>query len=217
MDSTAVTGYAAAIAAIIIFCGSVGLLLAMVLGGRLAYFISASVTLAFLLIMGVVWGFTNPASPLGPVGELPSWNEEAIGPDVSEFGYPEGDWRVPNEDDDNDTLLKGGIEGDAADYLEKEIEANDAFGYGDISEAVVNSDATRLIEQDGTTYGGTVFEPIEGVEAETVTVIMSYDEGNPLSMGRYVTLGTLVLLVLHLIGLSRAERRAKNLPGAEVT
>ena len=54
MDLTFVEGVAAVVSGVIVFCGSVWLLLSMVMGPRLAYFISASLTLGFLLIMGVV-------------------------------------------------------------------------------------------------------------------------------------------------------------------
>jgi hypothetical protein len=217
MDSTFVTGAAATISALLVFCGSVWLVLTMVLGARLAYFVTASVTFAFTLILGLVWGFTNPGSPLGPVGETPSWSGTAIGENVSEFGFPEGEWRVPNEDDDAEAAIRSDFEGDAADYLETAIgEGEGEIGLEAADDAAVDTESTRLIEVDGTTYGGTVFEPLQGVEAEPVVIVMEYDPGNPLAAGRQVAIGSLVLLVLHLFGLSRAERKAKQLPGAEV-
>ncbi len=63
MDAIFVEGVAAVLAGIIVFCGSVFFLLSLVVGARLAYFITASVTLAFLSIMGVVWS-VNPLGPL---------------------------------------------------------------------------------------------------------------------------------------------------------
>src|SRR5918992_3475194 len=90
------------VSAMIVFVGSVFLLLALIMGARLAYFITASITLGFTLIMGVVWSI----NPLGPVGQLPEWDPESIAADASELEgpgaseYPEGPWRAPNEDDD---------------------------------------------------------------------------------------------------------------------
>lgn len=225
MDITFLTGAAAFISAILIFCGSVWLLLTMVLGARLAYFISATITLAFVLIMGVVWAFTNKISPLGPVGELPSWSPVSIGSDVSEFGYPEGEWFVANENDDEQSLRATEFESEAGDYLETAIEEEaEGVEFEALSDAVVNSDETRLIEVDGDLYGGTVFEPgetaLEGAEGDgppdPVFVFMSFDPGNPLSKARYIFLGTLILFVLHMFGLSRAERKTKRHPAAEV-
>jgi len=224
MDAVTITGWGAFISAVLIFCGSVWLLLAMVLGGRLAYFVSASVTLAFVLIMGVVWSINE----LGPLGELPTWNQTAIGQDVSQFGYPEGDWFTPPEDDEEQSGLATEFEGDAIDYLEAAIEEGEqGIEFEDAQDAVADSDQTRLIEQDGTTYGGTVLVPgtlLEEAAAqddsielpEPVTVVMEYDPGNTLGVARQITLGTLILLVLHLFGLSRAERKVKQRPGAEV-
>jgi hypothetical protein len=218
MDSTFITGVGATVAAILIFCGSVWLVLTMVLGARLAYFVSASVTLGFLLIMGVVWSI----NPLGPLGESPSFTGTSIGPDASEFGYPEGDWFVPSEDDAAQMTQKAELEGAAVDYLEISIE-NGAEGveFEEASDAVVNTDESRLIEVDGTTYGGAVLEPTEA-EAESddpptpVTVIMEYDPGNQLGPARMITGGTFLLLLIHLFFLGRAERTVKARPGAEV-
>jgi hypothetical protein len=218
MDTTFLTGVAAVVAGLLIFCGSVWLLLAMVLGARLAYWVSATVTLAFLLIMGVVWSI----NPLGPLGESPSFSGTAIGPDVSEFGYPEGDWFAPDEEDDQQTTQKAELEGAAVDYLEASIEEGaEGVEFEEPSDAVVNSDATRLIEVDGTTYGATVLEPTEtlaesGDAPQPVTVVMQYDPGNLLGPARMITLGTLVLLLIHLFFLGRAERTVKARPGAEV-
>ena len=224
MDSTFITGAGAVISALLVFCGSVWLLLAMVLGGRLAYFVAASVTLSFVQIMGVVWSINE----LGPLGELPSWHQTAIGANVSQFGYPEGEWAPPNEDDEKETQLATEFEGDAIDYLEQAIEEGEqGIEFEDAADAVADSEATRLIEQDGTTYGGTTLVPSATLEdaaaqdesielPESVTVVMEYDPGNTLGVARQITVGTLILLVLHLFGLSRAERKVKQRPGAEV-
>ena len=53
MDVIFTVGVGAVLSGIIVFVGSVWLLLSMVLGPRLAYFVAASITLAFLLIMSV--------------------------------------------------------------------------------------------------------------------------------------------------------------------
>ena len=224
MDSVAITGWGAFIASVVIFCGSVWLLLAMVLGGRLAYFVSASVTLAFMLIMGVVWSINE----LGPLGELPSWQQTAIGPEISEFGYPEGGWEVPNQDDEEQTGLATEFEGDAIGYLETAIEeGEEGITFEEAEDAVADSEQTRLIEDDGTTYGGTVLVPNQTLQdaaekddsielPEPVTVVMEFDPGNTLGLARQITLGTLILLVIHLFFLGRAERKVKQLPGAEV-
>ena len=103
MSSLFVEGIAATVAAIVIFCGSVWLLLSLVLGPRLAYFVTASVTLGFLLLMGAVWSF---GTPLGPTGQLPSWSGVGTGETAAETGfgpaseYPDGGgWFEPDPED----------------------------------------------------------------------------------------------------------------------
>src|SRR5687767_12067581 len=102
MDETFVVGIAAFISAVIIFCGSVWLLLAVIMGPKLAYFVSASVTLGFLLIMGAVWSY---GTPLGPVGVMPSWNgvDAAASGESLDFGpassYPESPWAATDPED----------------------------------------------------------------------------------------------------------------------
>jgi hypothetical protein len=102
VDLTFVEGIGAVVSGIIIFCGSVWFLLSMVLGPRLAYFITASISLAILLIMTVVWSI----SPLGPVGVLPAWEEVAIGAEASDIDfapatqYPDDPWVAPDQEDE---------------------------------------------------------------------------------------------------------------------
>ncbi|MDQ3985209.1 MAG: hypothetical protein M3280_01760 [Actinomycetota bacterium] len=215
-DSTFIEGAGAAAAAVLIFCGSVFFILMMVMGARLAYLVTASVTLAFVFIMAVIWSFTNPATPLGPVGELPQWNSvdvaeeadasELEGPSAAE--YPDEPWRKIDDDDPEDTALSGELGSDAVNAIE------DAAEKGDLpSETTGNTadtDSVRFLESDGTLYGGMVLEPAEGEEAPAVVVIMSFDPGNPLWEARKVLMGTTVLLVVHLVLLSLSERRAKR-------
>ena len=163
MDSIFVEGIAATVSAVIVFCGSVWLLLALLLGPRLAYFITASITLGFLLLMGAVWSI---GEPLGPVGELPSYRPVGVAESIDEiqFGpaaeYPEGDWFEPSEDDDAQTDIKTGAEGAATGELEDAIEAGDVTVFESAEQATVDSDATRLLERDGTFYAAVRLEPV---------------------------------------------------------
>ena len=247
MDSILVEGLAAVISAIIVFCGSVWLLLALVMGPRLAYLVTASVTLGFLLLMGGVWSY---GTPLGPVGEMPSWSAVGIGDTIADvqFGpvsdYPDsGGWFQANQDDKAQTELKAAVEGEAPDVLEVAIEEGDVTEFGAITEAQVDGDSTRLIERDGVTYGAVRFEPVpavpeegdapgdtdiapegkgdspadeEAAEAEgpdpnaEAFAVLERDAGNPSGKARMITAGFFVLLVIHLLGLSWSEKRARS-------
>lgn len=248
MDSLFVEGLAATISAIIVFCGSVWLLLALVLGPRLSYFITASVTLGFLLLMGGVW---SVGEPLGPVGELPSYAAVGVADtiDAIQFGpaaeYPEGAWVEAGEDEAL-VKLKTGAEGAASDELEAAIEAGEVTAFTAATQATIDSDSTRLLEQGGTFYAAVRFEPIPVVEEEgdapsdqdiapekgdtpaeddaaaqegpdenaEAFVVLEQDPGNPSGEARMITVGFFALFVLHLLGLSWSEKRARR-SGAE--
>lgn len=166
MDSLLVEGIAVTISSIIVFCGSVWLLLALVLGPRLAYFVSASITLAFLLLMGVVWSI---GEPLGPVGELPSYQTIGAADDVSEiqFGpaaeFPDG-WAEAV--DEAQLEIKTGAEGAATKALEEAIEAGDVTAFEAADQASTDTDATRVLEQEGTFFAAVRFEVLAAPEDE---------------------------------------------------
>jgi hypothetical protein len=228
MDEIFVTGVGVTIAAVLVFCGSVWLLLTVVLGARLAYFVTASITLAFILMMGVVWSFTNAASPLGPVGELPSFSEEALGEGGDlDFGaagsFPNEPWRVPDEDDEAESTQKAEAETAATEAVGEAISAGDITAIEAPDDATAVSDSTRLLEQDGVTYAGVIVQPAEtggggdqqepDIDPESegnVLVVLQYDAGNPLGTARTITLGVLIVLGAHLFGLSRSERKARE-------
>ena len=214
MDMTFIEGAAAVVAAIVVFCGSVWMLLAMILGPRLAYFITASVTLAFLLIMGIVWSL----SPLGPVGVLPEWEPLAIGVEGAQLdagpadGYPDGPgWREVDQNDEGEITESAELGSASTDFLEQAIDdASSDTGFADAGDASANTDTIRFLEDGDTLYGGVTLEPVEGAEGEPTVAVLEFDPGNPLGEARIITLGTLLLLALHLFGLSRSERKART-------
>lgn len=217
MDLTFLTGIGATVASIIVFCGSVWLLLAMVMGGRLAYFVTASVTLAFTLMMGLVWSFTQ----LGPVGQLPEWVPRDIAEDASDLGevpsasaYPEGPWQPVDQEDEAQVTQAAELESGATDALAEALNEDEGLGgFESPEDAAANQDATRLLEADGVTYGAVTLEAVEGGETPSdasAVVVMEYDPGNPLGLARLITFGVFVLFVLHLVGLALSERRTRR-------
>jgi hypothetical protein len=226
MDETFLTGSAAFLSAVIVFCGSVFLLMAFVMGARLAYWVTASVTLAFVFIMGAVWSY---GTPLGPVGQLPAWNPVDLGtsPEQLDFGaaadYPEGDWHVADPENATEVTQQSELESASQDYLEDEIAKGGAAkeSFDKLDEAIVEDDSARLIDVDGDIYGAITYVQIEvdpedeaavapEGSGEPIILVMSYDPGNPSRPARMITAGTFIVLVGHLFGLSRAERRAKR-------
>ena len=63
--------------------GMVYLLLSMVLGRKLAYWVEGSVTFGVLSIMGFMWF----VSALGPTGADTGWQVAAIGPGITQAGF----------------------------------------------------------------------------------------------------------------------------------
>lgn len=213
MDTAFVTGMAAFVSSIIIFVGSAFLLLMLIVGARLAYWITASTTLCFVLIMGVAWSI----NPLGPVGQLPEWDPVAIGEDPGQLEfepareYPEGSWREPNPDDATDLARAAELEGDASDLFLAAVEEGD-LDFEVTDTITIAEDSTKLITQGDTEYGATTFEVVNAADEDVgeVTAVLKYDPGNPLGKARSITAGTFFLLVIHLFGLSRAERKVKE-------
>jgi hypothetical protein len=209
-------GVSAVVAAVIVFCGSVFLLLSMVMGGRLAYFVTASITLAVLLILAVVWSL--PAvNPLGPVGTLPRWNPVAIGADAAslDFGaatsYPDAPWQKVDSEDVAQATQASELEAESTDSLQAAIDDGKVDTFESVSDATVNTDLTRLLQQGAKEFGAVTLEPVKPGAGEPTVAILAYDPGNPLGPARRIAAGTFVLLVLHLFGLSRSERRAHAL------
>lgn len=238
MSTEFITGMSAFVSAMLIFVGSAFLLLALIMGARLAYFVTASITLAFTLIMGVVWSINQ----LGPLGQLPEWDPIDAKTEASELefdaagDYPEDPWAPPNAEDAIAVTQASELESDATKYVTALITDGELEGFDTPPQFTISEDSTRLLTQGDALYGATVIDvlpPIvqpelgiptkaeqrageEDTGAEAlepqgqVTVVAEYDPGNPLGQARQITAGTFVLFVLHLIGLSRSERRIKR-------
>ena len=231
MDLIFIEGIAVTIAALIVFFGTIWLLMSVVMGGRLAYFVTASVALGFIFIMTLVWSY---GTPLGPVGVMPEWHGVDIAESATEIKdlgpaaeYPEEPWEVPDKDDPADTTKAAELESAAVDYLEKQIEEDAGGDFVQANDATVTSDTARLLTQGDVEYGAltleaaaaaiTKFNEADDDQLDTITpkdatavVVMRYDPGNPLGKARKIAAGTFLVFALHLFGLSRAERKTKK-------
>lgn len=225
MDLLFIEGVAAVVAAVIVFVGSVWMLLAVIMGARLAYFVTASVTLGFIFIMTLVWSYGDP---LGPVGRLPDWEGISITDTAagSEFGpageYPEQPWEVAAEDDDEAKTKAAELESAAIDYLEDAINEGEGAPFLSASDATVVADSARLFQDGEKEYGAielgastAAIEKAEDADPDqdvtppnaSLIVVMEYDPGNPMGKARMIAGGTFLVFALHLFGLGRAERK----------
>ncbi len=195
----------------------------MILGPRLAYMVTASVTLGFVFIMSLVWSY---GTPLGPVGDLPEWNPVAIAAvgEPLDFGpagqYPESPWQPIDPEDAAQKTQAGELGNAASGYLEDSLEEIQTFEA--VKDALADGDSARLLEQDGELFGAITFQPLEVVDetdplglipdeepaGEPTVAVMKYDFGNPSKPARQIAAGTFLVFVLHLFGLSRSEKKA---------
>ncbi|MDP9224959.1 MAG: hypothetical protein M3P18_14165 [Actinomycetota bacterium] len=210
MSTIFVTGVAVTVAGIIVFIGSIFLLLALVLGARLAYFVTASVTLAILVIFGVVWSI----NPLGPVGQLPAWVPQAAAdtPSQINFGpmtsYPNGPWITPNKNDVQQVALASAMQGVATAALQSGINSGKVKNFVTTSTAVVDGTKTRLLLQGTKQYGAVTYGSTTGKPSSAVALFY-YDPGDPLGPPRKITLGLVIVFALHLFGMNRMEHKAR--------
>lgn len=238
MDLLFIEGLAAVAAAVIVFIGSIWLLMSLIMGARLAYFVTASVALGFIFIMTLVWSY---GTPLGPVGVMPEWHGIDIAETASEvegFGpaaeYPEGSWEAPAEDDPAALTKAAELDSAAVDYLAEKIEEGEGGDFVAEADATVVADTQRLLTQGDTEYGAVTLEAAPAAiekyqeadddqldtitpEDATAVVVMEYDPGNPLGKARTIAAGTFLVFALHLFGLSRAERKTTKEMNGEAT
>ena len=231
MDLLFIEGVAAVVSAIIVFIGSIWLLMTMVMGARLAYFVTASVALGFIFIMTLVWSY---GTPLGPVGVMPEWHGVDIGQTAAEiegFGpateYPEGSWEAPDEEDQAAVTKAAELDSAALDYLAEKIGEQEGGEFTAEADATVVAESQRLLTQGDKEYGAVTleastsaiekFKEADDDQLDTITpedasavVVMEYDPGNPLGKARIIAGGTFVVFAMHLFGLSRAERKTKK-------
>jgi hypothetical protein len=244
MDTAFVTGMGAFVSAILVFVGSIFLLMSLVLGARLAYFVTASIALGFILIMAVVWSI----NPLGPLGQLPKWDEVDVGLQATSLKfdeasqYPDGKWFVAHDDNAAELTQASELENDGTTSVTAQLGKGDLSEFPKDAQLAVTEDSSRLLTQGSTTYGIVMIDilppaaqPDLGIPtkkqlkaakkaasgAEEIqplgqaAVVMKYDPGNPLGKARRIAVGAGILFLLHLIGLSFSERRVRARQQAE--
>jgi hypothetical protein len=201
----------------VLFPGSVWLLLSAVFGVRMAYLVSATGFFAFMVILTALWAFGAPGTPpfLGPKGELPAWKPLAAGTTLTSNieaveRYPEGPWRAPGED----RALAAEVE--PASLAFQELLAEEAAAelrraglQGEVTPETFEITDLRFATVDDTKLAAaTAFATSGGPE---VVVVGWKDPGNE-SMPSYLFLvGSVIGFAAHLPFLDRAERRRKEI------
>jgi hypothetical protein len=221
IDRTFIEGSLVVVAAMVLFFGSVHLILSAIFGVRMGYLVAATGFFAFFIILAALWAFGAPGTLpfLGPKGDLPTWKPLAAGEDLTSptfraiDQYPGGPWKAPGKantaqvepatlafqeflaEEAKAELRQAGIEGELApeDFQVTDLRFTQV---GETKLAAANAFAST---------GG-----------RTVEVVAYLDPGN-LALPSYVALGAAVLgFLIHLPFLDRAERRRKDvLTGGE--
>ena len=211
-------GIAAVAAAILVFCGSIWLVLSMYIGRKLAYFIVASITLAALAILSFVWSFV----PLGPVGTFPEWKALAVGEQPSSVSFkpaaqfPNKPWYTPPSDDTEALDQAAAIATPATDALTAAIGSGKVKVFASASDAVADTTSVKFLQQGDTLYGAIQFNPVKPSDSGHALAVMRWDPGDPLGQARIICLGVVALLLLHLVALWLIERSAARAVGRDI-
>jgi len=94
-------GMIAFLAMFVIFVGSIWLLLSMILGARLGYFVAATTMFGVIMLIAAIW-FVTGLGPKGPdgffghLGEETGWQPIAAGPHLTSINSPFGVFDVSN-------------------------------------------------------------------------------------------------------------------------
>jgi hypothetical protein len=203
------------VAALILFCGSIYLLLSAVFGLRMGYLVAATGFFAFFIILAALWAFGAPGTLpfLGPKGSLPTWVPVAAGDDLRSptfpvvDRYPGGPW----EDPTNKT--QGQVEPvttEFQEFLAEEAarELRQSGLEGELEPAEFQITEIRFTQVGETKLAAaTAFSATGG---RTVEVVGYLEPGNQ-AMPSYVALGIAVVgFLVHIPFLDRAERRRKD-------
>lgn len=211
--------------AFVLFVGSVYLLLSAVFGRWMGYLVLALAFSGWLMVHSVIWTFglksQGPDTPvnLGPRGAEPAWvvlnaGESAGAPEFTAFdSYPEGPWFVPNPKNDELTSSSQSASGAATSFLAEQ--ANEELGIDPegpvaLTGAQFTVDAIRFAPAgDGRTNLAVVEAHFTG-GGPKVILSMYHDSG---SVPRYSVMflgGSILLFLIHLPLLDRAERKRKE-------
>jgi hypothetical protein len=223
LTRTNIEGALAVVMAVVLFCGSVYLLLSAIFGLRMAYLVAATGLFAFMIILSAIWAFGAPGTPkyLGPKGKLPAWVAVGEGTTVRSSThpviekYPQRPWTPPKKGDPLATEVEPATLV-FQDFLAEEAnrELRRAGQQGEVAPADFNLTELRFTEADGRTLAAArAFATTGGPE---VVVVGFKDEGDEATPSYAFLIASIVGFAAHLPFLDRAERKRKEfLTGGE--
>jgi hypothetical protein len=218
LTRTNIEGVLAVVMALVLFCGSVYLLLSAIFGLRMAYLIAATGLFGFMIILSAIWAFGAPGTPkyLGPKGKLAAWVALAEGTSVRSPSlpvvekYPQGPWRAPGKGD----ALASEVEPAMLafqDFLAEEANSDlrRAGQEGEVTAADFEIADLRFAEVDGRVLAAARgFAAIGGPE---VVVVGFKDEGDEATPSYAFLIASILGFAAHLPFLDRAEKKRKDI------
>jgi hypothetical protein len=214
-------GWLTVIMGIVLFVGSVYLLLAAVFGPRMGYLVMATALFGWMMILSSLWAFgfwsqgTDTPTNLGPRGPEPHWAAFGAGVQVASDDYavvtkyPGSPWVEPSGPDDDRTASIGTVTTAVQDFMAEE--ANKQLEKAGSDARVEPTDFTvtdiAFTSVDGTSLAGARAYFTQG--GPKVTVFAYHDSGN-VPLYSFMFLGaSIILFVVHVPFLDRAERKRK--------
>jgi hypothetical protein len=218
LTRTNIEGALVVVSALILFGGSVWLLLSAVFGVRMGYLVMATGLFAFMIILSALWVFGAPGTPrfLGPKGDLPTWIALEAGQDLTSSTFPvveryPGDPWVSAEEDRS---LNPEVEAAALGMQEFLAEEANAELVRQQIEGEVAPEEFEIVDLEFTEVEGT---PLAAARAfalgggPEVEVVAYKDPGSEPVPSYLFLAAAIVGFVVHLPFLDRAERRRKEL------
>ena len=207
--------------AVVLFVGSVYVLLAAVFGPRMGYLVLATALFGWMMILSALWAFgfwsqgTDTPTNLGPRGTEPHWAAFGAGVEVASDQYqvvkqyPGDPWTPPKNADDDRIASVGtvttAVQDFMADEANKQLEAEGSEDRVEPTDFTVTD--IEFTSIDGTSLAGS--RAFFNSGGPRVTVFTYHDSGN-IPIYSFLFLGaSIILFLVHLPFLDRAERKRK--------
>jgi hypothetical protein len=223
-------GVAVTVCAMILFVGSIYLLMGAVFGLRMGYLVLAVSFFGWMLILSALWTFGVPGTlpDLGPRGTEPHWQVFAAAPgaiqtDFEETSrFPNRPWKAPDDVtersvDSVKTAIQKYLAAQANEALAAEGEGppvpeGEEAAEGEEGLIPFTDFAVEDIEFTNTDGGGTHLAAGRGFYLRggpEITVFLVYDKGNVDVYSKSFLVISLLGFLIHLPLLDRAEKKRK--------